>query len=289
MHFKDLLDDLGVSCAEHGTHHHTTEGWINIDCPFCSPNSQHYRLGYNLAGGYMSCWQCGSKRVGDVLCELTGKDWKEVKPLLSGITKELVYKPKHTGKLLMPKGVGDLLPIHKKYLKNRSFDPDYLSSFWGVQGIGLTPSLSWRLFIPIHHHGQIVSWTTRAIVDTVTRYINATEQQESMSAKGLLYGEDHVRHAVIVVEGPTDVWRIGPGAVATMGLGFSQAQITKLIKYPVRVIVFDNEPQAQRQAHKLCTLLSPFDGKTIKQELHAKDPGSASVEEIKELRERYLI
>jgi hypothetical protein len=100
----------------------------------------------------------------------------------------------------------------------------------------------------------------------------------------LLYGWDYVRQGVIVVEGPTDVWRVGPGAVGTLGLSVSATQIALLSKVPTRVICFDTEPQAQRRASALADALSVMPGTTYKVELDSADPGKATRKEIRRLR-----
>ncbi len=106
-----------------------------------------------------------------------------------------------------------------------------------------------------------------------------------MSPKDLLYGADFASHTIIVVEGPTDVWRIGPGAVGVMGLQYSQKQVALIADYPTRFICFDDEPSAQRRAFKLASELREFPGQTSILAVTSSDPGSASDEQISELRE----
>ena len=36
-----------------------------------------------------------------------------------------------------------------------------------IFGIGIAPRLQWRIWIPIHYHGEIVSWTTRSLSDNI--------------------------------------------------------------------------------------------------------------------------
>ena len=105
-----------------------------------------------------------------------------------------------------------------------------------------------------------------------------------MNHKELLYGEDYCRGSVIIHEGPTDVWRTGPGAVALLGTGFTDAQVLRLSHYGLRIVCFDSEPAAQRRANKLCSLLDGFPGETINVVLDSKDPGSATPKEIAKLR-----
>jgi DNA primase len=135
-----------------------------------------------------------------------------------------------------------------------------------------------------------VSWTTRSISysDRVTRYVSAALDEEKIFHKELLYGEDFARHAVIVNEGILDAWRIGPGAVATFGSGYSQEQLERIAKYPTRAICFDNEPEAQKRARKLSNDLSALPGETYNVLLDKKDAADESKENIKRLRQEIL-
>ena len=110
-----------------------------------------------------------------------------------------------------------------------------------------------------------------------------------MPHKSVLYGADHARHAVVVCEGPIDCWAIGPGAVATLGTAYTQAQALALARYPVRAVCYDAEPDAQRRAARLCQTLAAFDGTTVNVVLETgKDAAAASKAEVAELRKRYL-
>ena len=134
-------------------------------------------------------------------------------------------------------------------------------------------------------NGNDGSWTTRAVSDDVKlRYVNARPEEELRPIKSLLYGQHHLRHAVVICEGPTDAWKIGPGAVATFGVNYTKAQLLRMSKYPVRFVCFDSEPIAQQRAQALCEALIPFPGTTKNITLDAMDPGSASEKELRQLR-----
>jgi hypothetical protein len=59
-------------------------------------------------------------------------------------------------------------------------------------------------------------------------------------------------------------------------------------RYPVRVVCFDNEQEAQKRATVLAKTLESLPGKTYNISLDAKDPGCAHESEIKELRKQFL-
>lgn len=165
-----------------------------------------------------------------------------------------------------------------------------MKRLWCLQGIGIAARLSWRIYIPIHYQGEVVSWTTRAIGKHVQpRYLSAGPEQESVSHKSILYGGDYVRNAVIVCEGPTDVWRIGPGAVATLGTSYSRSQMLEISKVPIRAVCFDMERPAQKRATKLVEELRAFPGLTMRIELEtANDVADADEDEVAEIRRAVL-
>jgi len=290
MKFKDILNEYNILIAPM-SHHHARHGWVNFDCPFCGKDSHKFHMGYSLSGNFVSCWRCGSHRLIDTLMELTGLSYRQAKKLLSTLEHhQPKKKQKSIGKLVLPTGIEKLHSAHKRYLKNRGFNWKEIEYLWKIWGITVSSRLSWRIWVPIHYHGEIVSWTTRSISSNpkITRYISAGKNEELMPHKELLYGEDFARHAIIVVEGVFDAWRIGPGAVATFGSGYSTEQLERIAKYPTRAICFDNEVEAQSRARKLVNDLSVFPGDTYNVLLDTKDAAKESRKNIERLRKEIL-
>lgn len=288
MTLPELLTELGIPFMPAGSHHHVRPGWTGADCPRCSPRSSRWRLGIRDDGRAGQCWQCGKVSVYEVLCELTTAPRGRVVELLRSLSGSVSIEPVVTrGKLQLPKA-GPLLKPHRDYLRRRGFDPDEIADRYGVLGIGVAKRLAWRLLLPVTLHDQIVSWTTRSLRSDGLRYISASPGEETLPLKSLLYNEDNAGHAVIVVEGPIDVWAIGDGAVCTFGTAYTREQASRISRFARRVIVFDNEPGAQRQARKLCRELRCFPGETVNVVLSGKDAAESSRKEINELRRRFL-
>jgi hypothetical protein len=290
MTITDILDECNIDYRTEGQHEHVRVGWIGVDCPSCSPDWKHYRLGINVKWRKASCWQCGGKRLDNVLRELTGKPWDTVKKWLAelGAGEPSIAEPERRGKLVLPFGLGPLLPIHRRYLQNRGFDPDLMAKLWGVQGISMAPRLAWRLFVPFIHNTTTVSWTTRAI-EGPARYIAAEPHEEIVNHKQMLGGEHLARHAIIVVEGPTDAMAIGPGAVWTSGTQFTSQQVQRISRYPIRCVLYDAESAAQDQARRMCDMLGVYQGRTVRVELSTgKDPAEAGKQEIAQIRRLFL-
>ncbi len=288
MTIEEILEEYGIETAPTG-HHHSTQSYINVDCPFCSPDSQKFRLGIHKSGSYSSCWICGSHSIQDTLISLTNLSYHDIREILKDIRPNLSEVVRPRGKLVLPKGIQSLssLPLHRKYLKKRGLAWKKLERLWGVKGIAMSSRLSWRIFIPITFQGEMVSWTTRTISNdkNITRYISASPQEESISHKSILYGEDLARQVIVIVEGPIDAWAIGPGAVATLGTSYSTAQVNRMTRFPVRYVLFDSESEAQKRAKKLSDSLSCFPGTTAIITLDSgKDAAEADAEEIKKIR-----
>jgi len=286
--YNDILHELGVLFTEDG--HHSRPGWLQVTCPHCLGQDHG---GINTAYGYYNCWQCGQHSLPWTLHLITDIPYKQIIKLLQDVSSTVILDRPKTGKLVLPKGIDesiDGLPyMHKAYLENRGFDSDELIELWGLRAICLSAKLSWRLFIPITLNHEMVSWTTRALSKRETRYISAAQNQEAIPHKQLLYGEDLTHHAIIVVEGPTDVWRIGPGAVATFGLACTSEQIDRIASHPIRAICFDNSVVAQKRAKVLADTLSLLPGETYIAQLSGDDPDTSPKKEIRQLRKQFLV
>jgi len=107
--------------------------------------------------------------------------------------------------------------------------------------------------------------------------------------KKLVYGWDYISDgSAIVVEGATDVWRLGKGAVAVFGTGWSPEQRNLLSLLNSALIVFDPEPAALEKAKRLAHELEMAGVKVGLIEDHDKDPGDFSDYEAAELRRIFI-
>lgn len=278
------MTDLPSLFAEHRVEQapesdrHVRSGWMQFQCPWCGSDKWH--LGVRLSDGRSNCYACGPKRLYEVikeLCRLSPKEAAKIAgayqrenrlPEPSGIALNGVYRAL--------KGIGPLLPAHRRYLAKRRLIASELASVWKLGGTGQFSPLPWRIFVPILLDGRPVSWQTRAIGQSSIPYINAKPEEEKIPAKSCLYGEDFAGDRIAVHEGVFDVFATGPGAVATLGIGFTEWQLLRLSRYPKRYICFDNEPAAQKRATELCDHLRLFPGRTFNVCIDAKDICDAS-------------
>lgn len=286
MTIQEMLSEARVEYLESG-HQHSRSGWLQIKtCPFCG--SGNYHLGYNLEHGYFSCWRCGFHNRYSVLTSLN---------VPRHLFNQLPKNPQASHHISpVRRGLKEpdfLMPLnheesyrHQVYLRNRGFDHVQLAKEWKLEAIGIAARLAWRIYIPIYHQGLQVSWTTRAIGEEVEqRYISASAAEEAINHKHVVFGLDHVRDTVLICEGPFDAMKMGIGAVALFGLAYSASQVRLLSRIPNRYVCLDNSVEAQAVARKLAGELSCFPGNTHILEIDARDPGEASREEVRTVRQ----
>jgi hypothetical protein len=290
MEIADILEQYNVEMDTTGRGKNRP-GWINIACCFCGKDPY---LGIHIEKCFACCWACGYHPLWQVISFITGLPTSECSRLARSLPRREeseVTRPKKTGTLKMPRGLDHLSNPHRDYLRSRGFKPRHIAQQWAVQGLGpfVERRLSWRLFIPVYVDGLMVSWTTRAIGEKEPRYLSAYDEDSEISINDCIYGIDYVGSTIVLVEGPIDVWTIGPGAAALMGLKTSPCQLARLSNVPRRVICFDSEPDAQERARRLANDLSCLPGSTMQVTLcTGKDPNSADPAEIATLKKAYL-
>lgn len=278
-----LLTDHRIAVADTNDKHYR-QGWLNVDCPFCADKKKH--LGWDIRGQRWNCWKCGSHNVNDTLTELLNAAYYELDAVkrryalrpgaLADNGDEAIVRP---AEIVVP-GHSPLGLVHESYLIGRNYDPDKLQRVWELRGTAHVDrgTNKFRIVCPIYYDGHIVSWQGRDITGrSPLRWKSCPAELELRAHKHCLGGEQLVPgDSVAVVEGFTDAWRLGPGAVATFGTAYLTEQVNLLRRYRHRFIVLDSEnkdPNAGLQADKLAAMLSAFPGETIMVELDGGDPG----------------
>lgn len=271
-------------------HHHSTRGWIQIEhCPFC--NSYKYHLGYNPKRDVFHCWKCGHHSLYDTLLAFGVKapkkiiqefhtdnihiDWLAVKA--TPVTK--VEYPKFTAPIIEP---------HRRYLWKRGFDPEEIEVLYKIQGTRHLGPDVWRsrIIIPVFYKNVLVTYQGRDITGKrKNKYKTLSKEFSKVNIKHTLYGMDNFYDdVVVVVEGVTDVWRLGPGAVAVYGTTYTSVQIKLLLAYKIIFVLFDKEEKAQQQASKLVATMKAY-GRESENIGHLIDfdPGDLEDKEAKKL------
>ena len=268
-------------------------GYAEIICPFCSSNKR--KGGFHPYKGY-NCWKCGFTRTEDVVRALTGIEWHQIEKdyhyedYYSYLDKK-APSPTPNTELSLPYGVGELLMRHKNYLKSRNYDPDYIISKYHIKATNHLGDYAFRIVIPIYYKHQLVSYTCRDWTGNQDlRYMSCKIEDEVIHHKHILYNMDNCNgsHGVIV-EGSTDVWRLGDGSMATLGTGFTQQQIVLIARTFKRItLIYDAEEEAKIRANKLGNTLAGMGLEVDMLLLKEGDPGNLAQDEANAIMEEIL-
>jgi hypothetical protein len=283
--------DFGVEHLTEG-HKHCRPGYVNVVCPYCTGNPG-WHLSWNIQEEYFVCWRCGWHPPLKTFSLLTSLPEYEVKNALPsyGINRTVVYRKEVVKKeLLFPTGTKEIGTEHQRYLSNRGFKWKDIVEKWKIQGTGPLSKLDnmyykFRIIIPFYWNGQVVSFDSRDITGKQqNKYQACPLEREILEHKKILYGnQEYWTDVGICVEGPTDVWRLGPTSFATSGIKYTAAQLKLIATTFKRVaVVYDDESQAQRQAKNLVADLK-FRGVDAWNVKIKGDPGGLTDNEAKEL------
>jgi DNA primase len=144
------------------------------------------------------------------------------------------------------------------------------------------PLVNGRIITPVTMNGECVGWQARAPFecDWGARHIPKYYNLPGMPKTSMLYGYDQAvgEPFCIVVEGVTDVWRVGVGAIATFGktLSFSQAELIYQ-NWKKVVIAYDSDAHEYVERAKMM-LESKMD--VVPMLLPSGDPASIPNEEF---------
>lgn len=276
-----------------------SEGWVNIQCPFCDDHSNH--CGIHLDTKAVHCWRCGKHKFYKLIMEIDGCSKKQAIYLInneyqtaspnkypSKSIKQPVFKIDKT-KDILPKECTDELPdLHRRYLKSRGFDPDFLVKAYHIKACYNIGKYKFRLIVPIFYQGYIVNFIARDVTGQQRdRYRACPDSQALIPLEHLIYNIDNARDKVILVEGVFDVWRIGPGAVASFGIQLTDSQLRQLTEFDQVTILFDSD--AKDQADNLANQLAPYVSKlSVLYLKEGFDPADLSQDEVLQLRKEYL-
>lgn len=303
MDITRLYSDFGINiCPDEHKHHR--EGWVNAECPFCEsdPGHEGFHLGWNLSDEYFYCWRCGWHPPIKTISELLKvPNWRAAELLNKYGVNRTIYKTVDKPKrpFTIPR-ISELEAGHVQYLKRRGFDPQEIVSTWKIAGLGPLGYLQdegkiidyrFRIYIPYFWNNELVSFDTRDVTDRQPdKYKACPKNLEQIERKHILYGiQEAWTDTGICVEGPTDVWRLGKYSFGVSGIQYTQEQLRLISQIFKRVwVLFDGEPQAQKQANKLVADLRFRGVKADKFVLLKGDPGSLPQHEADKLVEKLL-
>jgi len=241
----------------------TDRGWLQLTCPFCHDTAQH--LGWS--GKVFSCYHCGRLDRTDTLAAVLGLSPAQVAHTLRNLRgstsaplprfDDAQRKPARSAPVILPYGAKPLNARHQHYLRQRGFDPAALARDWGLLGTWALGPCPYRIIIPVVQGGRLACWQARDITDkSEKKYLSCPDAEATTPVKSCLYGLDqavggHAGRSVVVVEGPTKVWRLGVGAVATFGAMVTDEQVRLLRVFGHVYILLDEDEAGQAGAAAL--------------------------------------
>lgn len=281
----------GVRCWTEGKN--VRHGWINIQCIFCDDHSNH--LGVNPEGGY-SCWRCrahggivklvkyidrSTYEQARTVAKEYGKDFaSEVVPPSSDRCRTTA-----DGEVLPSRFTPKLPPRHKAYLEARKYNPKAIIRKYRI---GYIPG-KWRnrIIIPMYMRSRLVAFSGRDITGmNEPKYLLGNFLIDRNS---IIYNIDNIPNRIaVIVEGYTDVWRIGDGAVAIMGTNFSNDQLLLLSQVADKALVLFDEHAydvGEELANQLSGVIPTVDHMTIESRSGREvDPDTLPPDLIKKIR-----
>jgi len=289
MAFKviEFLEDFGVPYHTEGKN--ISDGWIGISCVFCDDKSSHGGISPNGLG--FTCFRCGTKKsIYAIVAHFNTNSGVSTKQVYARYVDDLYVADKR----LVTRANNVILPsttlpsAHANYLRQRRYDPEQLSELYGITGLLDAPDFKYRVIIPIYFKKKLVTYIGRDITGEATiPYKNLPESKSILTTKEIVYGIDDVGDTAIIVEGAFDRWRLGYGAVALLGMVFTQAQLRMLAeRVKTAYVCFDNESQAQSLAKELAYQLDFCGVETFNVKLPngVKDPDNLNRKQVASLR-----
>ena len=276
--FRAFAAANGISVDGKGS----SDGWIQTHCPFCGDTNWH--LGFGLSASTFNCWRCGRHSLYDTLLRFCFGSTDKARKAMAEYGTGTLPTPQKTaynqsGAVPTPPGILPLGEVHKAFLRGRGLDPDRLVKDWGIKATGVSGTAwAWRVIAPItDQSGRVMAYTGRAVSkEKHPRWKTSAKGEIAGNPNEMLYGIQHVKDSVIIVEGVSDVWKMGPGAVATLGIKWRREQVPILGRVMRRFILYDNEPLAQQQAERLAEELAVYPGSTEILTGLDTDPGDLS-------------
>ncbi len=283
---RDYLNSRNIPYQEAGKN--VSRGWIGFNCPFCDDPSNH--CGVNLSADFFTCFRCPAKGPIELLImTIEDIEWSEaveVKKQFHEGTIPLPLDRMPGSKVTFPKNTVDiLLDVHREWLEGRGFDPGFIFSKYRLKCVGFLGDWMFRLIIPIHIDRLLVSYVGRDVTNKSTLpYRNAKVEDCIVPVKQCVYNIDKADQTAIVVEGPTDVWNIGNGSVAILGLKYTQAQIRLLSRFRRLFVLLDAGDKEKEVAERLAYDLATLVPEVHVYDLASGDPGNLKQDDVQHLR-----
>jgi len=218
--------------------------YYRVNCPFCNDTRQRlyinhrwldYRYMANCFNESCTSGELGKLRLDQLHMWLFNTTSHVSIPV--GVSKAPAHDTSTPAEMSPPEQCVSLssLPADHEalaYVSSRGYNPLLLEKYLGLGWIpdSSTPILRNRLYIPVYQNGKLYGYQARIIREDPERrkqkYVNPVGMRKSR----LLYNLDtaKLQNAVVICEGPIDVWSVGPSGVAIFGSDCSFEQLNMI-------------------------------------------------------------
>lgn len=271
FNIEKFLESRGIYYRTEGKN--ISRNWIGIDCIYCGGEGQH--LGIHREHKTLSCFQCGKKtNLFSFIKDLEQCSNREVGLIIkefSDYSQEIkIIERTYNDKVVFPSRIEwKVTGKAAEFLEKRNFDKKHIEIKYNV---GMTRKLSYlvaggqrlsfdnRLIIPMTYKNKLISYTGRDYFDKKDpKYLNPVIEAVKVPTSSVVYNTHTVKNKqCVLVEGVTDVWRMGDGCISLQGITFTEFQLWLIMKLQLKRIVILFDEGARKNARKLADRLSLF-------------------------------
>lgn len=258
--------------------------WVNhrygvVDASTRSKNT-HLAICYNE-----SCLQHPARRQQFENMIFVGMNWAHRKSVVvdRGASQEDKVRTVDPPGVLIPVDQLDVASSAVSYLVGRGYDPVELGQKFNVSYCEFAdaryPAAEGRIVASLMVDGQLVGWQCRYVGDVDWKSAGFAKYytRPGMPKRLMLYNYDQAKNfpLVVLTEGITDVWSVGPQAVALLGKKLHSAQERILWQtwgHGTLVVMLDAD--ARSEAEDIVRRLGPkFSRGVVPVYLDGVDPG----------------
>jgi len=290
----EFLDKYDIEYTETGRN--IGSGYIGINpCPNCGAENNHF--GINRMSKSGNCFVCGKYiSLPEFIKLKLNITWSETYNIIRNFSSEIIEIEYRTANnnVQFPTNIKSTpIKMAVKYLKKRGFNAEFIHNEYHLAYTGgdsflktkeTTSNFNYRIIAPIIMNNKLVSYIGRDYTEQRSpKYMQPLIESCITTPKNSIYNYDALKQHdnCIIVEGITDMWKLGGKTIAVMGKVVTTEQIAFLAEKQINTatILFDEggRPEAETLAYNLTGIVSQ-----VKiAELEGGDPGDLdSIEAI---------
>jgi len=294
-----FLEDYNIEYKESGKN--IGRNWYGLKtCIFCGNTGYH--LGMNKKSKYTSCFVCGEgTSLFGYIKEKLNISKKKVYAIINKYSsKHQIYEEILCGdEVVLPSNMQTTMPKSAyEYLKGRGFNPFKLRDKYGLKFTkhfsvaekdGIRQDFSFRIMVPIMYNKKLVAWSGRDYTGQAeTKYLHQEKSMCLSVPADSMYNTSSVTDRTIIVEGVTDVWKMGNEVISGQGIKFTKNQLNQIKELNLKQVAILLDFNAEEQARHLGDMLYGVVPDIRICYLEYGDPGDLSYQGAFELKRKLL-